>query len=615
MSASAGTSLIITKAVTTSGDKYFRFFGDGSPCGEYQPTTNGDFFTHNTAVTTPNGNCGSANAWRVNVPTATSNVVFKTDGGNDGIDRSIVYVIQGTVQSVSSVAQSPTSGNVFPGQAVTVTATLSGAFATGQAAYMRYTTNSYSTSTVVTMTGSGTSYTATIPASANTPGASLSYYIFTSGNTAPAADGSDADFATINLNNNSGSNYTYTVASGWTTAAAGNWGTAGTWTAGVVPPTATNLGAVTINHSVTQDVAALASSINISATGTLTATANTLTISNNTSGTTFTNSGTMALTLAHAVTFAGTATHTVSGTAAFNNINTTTGVNFGSSSTINGTFTINAGGFVSTNAPTYGTSSTLTYNTGAAYAASTEWTANALTGQGVPNNVTISTASTSVNFGASTQYRRLRGSLTINASTTLALSTASGGDLRIGGNWTNSGTFTANSRAVFFDGSVAQAINATASFTYLFISNTAANVTANAAVTVTTGMTIDAGARFDLSNFAITLTGSVSTVNGTLRRGPTTNGTLTGVTATTLTFSSTGVYEHNFSAVAGTIPTATWSSGSTCKIIGYASTAVTINNSFSQAFSNFTWECTSQTISINLLGLLTTIWRRQEQGH
>ena len=32
-------------------------------------------------------------------------------------------------------------------------------------------------------------------------------------------DGSDADFATINLNNNSGSNYTYTVASGWTTAA------------------------------------------------------------------------------------------------------------------------------------------------------------------------------------------------------------------------------------------------------------------------------------------------------------------------------------------------------------------------------------------------------------
>jgi hypothetical protein len=249
------------------------------------------------------------------VPTTTSNVVFKTDGGNDGIDRSIVYVIQGTVQSVSSVAQSPTSANVFPGQAVTVTATLSGAFATGQAAYLRYTTDGYSTSTVVTMTGSGTSYTASIPASANTPGASLSYYVFTSGNTAPAANGSDADFATINLNNNGGSNYTYTVASGWTTAAGGNWGTAATWTAGAIPPTATNLGVVTINHSVTQNTAALVSSVVINAAGTLTGTANTLTINNNTSGTTFTNSGTMTLSGTHAVTFGGTATHTVSGTA------------------------------------------------------------------------------------------------------------------------------------------------------------------------------------------------------------------------------------------------------------------------------------------------------------
>jgi hypothetical protein len=149
MSASAGTSLIITKGVTTTGDKYFRFFGDGSPCGEYQPNTNGDFFTHNAAVFAPNANCGNANAWRINVPTTSSNIVFKTDGGNNGIDRSIAYVIQGAVQTVSSVSQAPTSTSVFPGQAVTVTATLSGAFATGQGAYLRYTTNSYSTSNTI----------------------------------------------------------------------------------------------------------------------------------------------------------------------------------------------------------------------------------------------------------------------------------------------------------------------------------------------------------------------------------------------------------------------------------------------------------------------------------
>jgi hypothetical protein len=603
MSASAGTSLIITKSVATTGDKYFRFFGDGSPCGEYQPNTNGDFFTHNVAVTAPNANCGSANAWRINVPTTTSNVVFKTDGGNDGMDRAIAYVIQGTVQTVSSVSQAPTSGSVFPGQAVTVTATLSGAFASGQAAYLRYTTDSYSTSTVVTMTGSGTSYTATIPASANTPGASLSYYVFTSGNTAPAANGSDADFSTINLNNNGGSNYTYTVASGWTTAATGNWGTAATWTANAIPPTATNLGVITLNHSVTQNQDALGSSIVIASGVTLTATTNTLTISNNTSSTTFTNSGTMALSGTHAVTFAGTATHTISGTTSFYNVNTTSGINFGSGSTINNNFTINAGGFVSTNAPTYGSSSTLIYSTGASYGASTEWTPNALTGQGVPNNVTISTASTSVNFGASTQYRRLRGNLTISASTTLVLSTAAGGDLKIGGNWTNSGSFTNNSRAVYFDGSSAQSLSGTNLFSYLFIANTSADVTASSAITATISLTIDAGARLNMQTFTLTLTGSTSVVNGTLRSA----GVFTGATAATLTFSSTGVYEHNHTTTAGTIPTATWNASSTCKIIGYTSnTAAT--GGLNQTFGNFTWDCSSQTSSVNLNGgLIGTI--------
>jgi hypothetical protein len=613
MSASAGTSLIITKSVATTGDKYFRFFGDGSPCGEYQPNTNGDFFTHNVAVTAPNANCGNANAWRINVPTTTSNVVFKTDGGNDGMDRAIAYVIQGAVQSVSSVSQAPTSGSVFPGQAVTVTATLSGAFATGQAAYLRYTTDGYSTSTVVTMTGSGTSYSATIPASANTPGASLGYYLFTSGNTAPASNGSDADFSTINLNNNGGSNYTYTVSSGWTTAATGNWGTAATWTANAIPPTATNLGVVTINHSVTQNTAALASSIVINAAGTLTATANTLTISNNTTGTTFTNSGAMALSGTHAVTFAGTATHTVSGTATFNNINTTTGINFGSASTVNGNLTLNAGGFVSTNAPTYGAASTLTYNTGGVYGAGTEWTPNSLTGQGVPNNVTISTASTSVNFGSSTQYRRLRGSLTISASTTLALSTGVGGDLRIGGNWTNSGTFTANSRAVYFDGSAGQTINATASFPYLFIANTTANVTASAAVTVTVSLTIDASARLDMGTNALTITGATSSINGALRSALVSTTPITGASTTTLTFNNGGSYESNAAmaavALSGLgIPIATWNSGSTCTVIGLTNPTAGgwFGAGLTQTFSNFTWNCTGQTTAPNMSGATIT---------
>ncbi|PWA03898.1 hypothetical protein, partial [Flavobacterium psychrotolerans] len=221
MSSSAGTSLILTKTVTTSGDKFFRFYGDGSPCGEYQPNTNGDFFTHSTVVTTPNGNCGSANAWRVNVPTTSSNVVFKTDGLNAGISQSVLFVVQGTVRTVSSVTQLPTSANVQPGQAVTVTANLSGSLSTGQGVYMRYSNDNFTTSTVVQLTGAASTYTGTIPATINLSAAAIKYYVFTStdagvgaGATQVTANGSNSDFYTINLDNNAGSNYSYTVATG-----------------------------------------------------------------------------------------------------------------------------------------------------------------------------------------------------------------------------------------------------------------------------------------------------------------------------------------------------------------------------------------------------------------
>lgn len=278
MSPSAGGSFIITKSVTSIGDKYFRFFGDGTPCGEYQPNTNGDYFTHNVVVTTPNGNCGSANAWRIYVPTTSSNVVFKTDGANDGIDRSIAFVVQGPVQGVSSISRDLT--NVFPGQNVVVTANLSGPLSTGQSVYLRYTTTSYASSTVVQMTGSGSSYTATIPANTNNVNASVQYYCFTSGNDLSIAH-ADADFYTINLS----AGNSYTVAAGWTTAAAGNWNSPATWTANAVPPTTQSMGAVNIGHAVTGNADAVFSALNINGTNTLT----------QNSGTTFTATGSLTV--------------------------------------------------------------------------------------------------------------------------------------------------------------------------------------------------------------------------------------------------------------------------------------------------------------------------------
>ncbi|MFN9111957.1 MAG: beta strand repeat-containing protein, partial [Bacteroidota bacterium] len=62
--------------------------------------------------------------------------------------------------------------------------------------------------------------------------------------------------------------------------------------------------------------------------------------------------------------FSFSGTGTVSGTVGFNNVDIAGGVDFGTASTINGTLTINSGGFVSNNKPPiYGTSSKLYYFT------------------------------------------------------------------------------------------------------------------------------------------------------------------------------------------------------------------------------------------------------------
>ena len=278
-----------------------------------------------------------------------------------------------------------------------------------------------------------------------------------------------------------------------------------------------------------------------------------------------------------------------------------------------GSLDIRNGGYVNTNAPTYAAGSFLRYNSGNSYTASTEWTSNAVSGVGVPANVTIgdSIASSRCSFGASTQYRQMTGNLNLAVATSnLTLSSAVGGDLQIGGNVANlaGATLTHNSRTVTFNGTAAQTTNSTAlTYGFLTIANTTATVSAGAALTIANNLTVNASARLNLATFGITLTGATATINGFLRRGQTADGALTGVTASTLTFSTTGTYEHNFTTVTGTIPTATWSAGSTCSIIGYTGTAVTINSSFGQAFSNFTWNCTGQTVAINLLGLLTTV--------
>jgi hypothetical protein len=93
----------------------------------------------------------------------------------------------------------------------------------------------------------------------------------------------------------------------------------------------------------------------------------------------------------------------------------------------------------------------------------------------------------------------------------------------------------------------------------------------------------------------------VTTVSGILSNA----GTLTTITsATKLVFVSGGKYTHNQNA--GTLPTATWNSSSTCEVTGWTS-ASTQPGGLGQSFGNFTWNSTGQTGNPNFAGALTTV--------
>ncbi len=107
-----------------------------------------------------------------------------------------------TISSVSFTASKSDS--------ITVSITLSGSKSSEERIYVRYSSDSFSTSSHVQATGSGTSYSAVVPASTD-----ISFYVLNStvdlGSDYSTYSG-DYDMATINFNNNSGSNYSYSYA-------------------------------------------------------------------------------------------------------------------------------------------------------------------------------------------------------------------------------------------------------------------------------------------------------------------------------------------------------------------------------------------------------------------
>jgi hypothetical protein len=178
---------------------------------------------------------------------------------------------------------------------------------------------------------------------------------------------------------------------------------------------------------------------------------------------------------------------------------------------------------------------------------------------------------------------------------------ASNGDYRTkaSGNWNAIGTWET------YNGSAWVAASVTPTSNDAIITIQSGNT-----VTVTANVTADqviinSGGEVDV-NSGVTLTvangtGTDLDVSGIFKS----TGTVTINASATIAFESGGKYQHAFTTTAGTIPTATWNSGSTCEIIGYTSN--TNAPAGLQTFSNFTWNCPSQTGIVNLNNGLSTI--------
>lgn len=310
-------------------------------------------------------------------------------------------------------------------------------------------------------------------------------------------------------------------------AADGDWNTAATWGSSI--PSANSI--IEINHAVTVNsaVASNTLSVTINSGKSMTFGADgSLSVQGN-----WTNNGTLDMSAGGTVSFGGSSILTVAGTNAFKNVNLACGVNFGSSSTVNGTLAINAGGFVQTNAPTYGSSSTLQYNND--YELASEWYANVASGQGVPQNVVVNGGN--VYFATiANVYRQLNGNMTINSGKSFSLSTTSGGDLKIKGNLINNGTLHTNVRSVYFLGGGAQEIlgTGTSNFSYLNVTDNSA-VTVNTNISVANNINVNSGSSFNCGSSIITFS------SGATITGATPLNTGTG----TLVFNGTGTVNNS----------------------------------------------------------------------
>ncbi len=206
------------------------YSGPVTLAGYNQYITPNTAFPSTTATATFNTSSGGTSGFYPSVTAGryyTVNITERSTGAIPTNENMSVLETSFNPASVTSVSQSPAAGAVNPGNSVLVTAVLGSTPASGEQVYLRWSTSStFATSTLVQMTVSGTSVRAIIPC--QTAGTSLYYYIYTSPKSLSAIRAdvtsfgeSGHDMATLNLGNNGGANFTYTVGTG--TGFSGNY--------------------------------------------------------------------------------------------------------------------------------------------------------------------------------------------------------------------------------------------------------------------------------------------------------------------------------------------------------------------------------------------------------
>ncbi|NUY80337.1 choice-of-anchor D domain-containing protein [Flavobacterium sp. MAH-1] len=238
--------------------------------------------------------------------------------------------------------------------------------------------------------------------------------------------------------------------------------------------------------------------------------------------------------------------------------------------TLNGICRIDPSGYF-LNSPIFGNASELIYNTGGTFGRGFEWLFNGVgtigTSAGYPNNVTLS-ASTTLNYNNGTPAAKaLNGNLTIDAGShfdmnqgtssalpltvagnvinngTITLGNVNAADLKLFGDFTNTGIFNGNARAVYFSKATGtQTVSSTTGLTFPYV---VFDSTGSRTVQLNNGLTISAPNAgnaiafnsaadvFSLNNQSLTIgtVGVANTITG--------NGMFNGTTSTTTTSSMT----------------------------------------------------------------------------